>query len=310
MSKARRLVFVLLGSCLATACDLDASPDYLGESLFGLHGKVTIEDNHTQGKLVPALAFDNAERRRLDILDVHVRGEFPNNFSVDVFNPPPKATLVEAPPGEAHFVLGYVTAVSAEHAAFVPYVVSANQGGCDDEYCYLKVENCTEDKTKCYRETSRCDLMFQNCVITDMSGDDPGEAFAGLSENYRVLYLDDAVAAESKLSKRFAGGAELEAGYHLIAVRRRTQAEMDADDACLGRATREPASEFKQAVSEFNAARGTHVNINDQGVIECDDCDDEAIKAIAFGEVETERIKALRCSALEASSRSCCGMSA
>lgn len=133
---------------------------------------------------------------------------------------------------------------------------------------------------------------------------DTGEQFAGLSANYRVLYFDVAVSAGAELSKRFGGGAGLEAGYHLLAVRSRTQAETDADDACFARARKQAASEFADAVSEFEAAHGIHVDIDETGTISCDelveDCDEEALDSLAydFAEVLIEHVLELGCSAL------------
>src|SRR5689334_23343864 len=118
MSHSIRPSFALL-FLGAPACGSQATPDYAGETLLSLVGSVTIEDDQTDGKLVPALAFQN-DKGRLDIMDVEVHGEFPSNFSLAVHRPPGKESLMEGPPGEPRFALGFITAVTAEHPRFIP----------------------------------------------------------------------------------------------------------------------------------------------------------------------------------------------
>jgi hypothetical protein len=298
MSEIRRIALALAGLSLTCACDLEASPDYLGESLLSLQGKVTISDDRTEGALVPALAFENADDGRLDIVDVEVEGEFPNSFSLDVYTPPPNSALMEGPPGEARFAIGFVTAVSARHEPFIRYANGASGGGgeCDEEACYEEYETCTNDGSECYRETRRCDLDLENCVVIEMSGDpsirdDPWKSFAGLSRDYRVLYLSEALSAESEMAKLFAGGEPLAQGYHLLTVREQTAAEDDAGDACFARAERE-------VLKEYNEAHGTeYENFDMPG---CPDdgtpCDQISSKELeALWEALDERVSELGC---------------
>lgn len=287
-------------SCIYfAACDSQATPDYLGESMLSLVGSVTIEDDRTQGKLVPALAFENLDDGRLDILDVESRGEFPSSFELDVYTPPLEVSLMNGPPEEPRFALGYITAVAADHEPSIRFSYSQGVGGyCDDEACHEEFEACTPDGSRCYRETRRCDMNLENCVVTQTSGDpsildDPFRSFAGLSANYRVIYLDSPANAGSELANVFAGGARLDAGYHLLSVRPSTQAELQASVECFTRAEDE-------VIAAYNEQHGTSVeDINELGEgcaddgTPCESPDSEVIDEL-FDQVD-ERIQELGC---------------
>jgi hypothetical protein len=268
------------------ACGSLVTPDYAGDPLLHLVGKVTIEDDETEGKLRPALAFPNEDHGRLYIMDVAARGEFPSNFSLEVHLPPGVEALMEGPPGEPRFTLGYITAVTAEHAPFIPFTTSDGVSGhCDEEACYQEYETCTNDRSSCYRETRRCDLDMENCVVTASEGDpslieNPWKSFAGLSVNYRVLYLAGPAAAGSVLSDEFAAGAALPGGYHLLHVRQQTPEEEQAADECIARAEAD-------VVAAYNSAHGTNFETLDDLTepcqadgTPCQALDDEAMEAI------------------------------
>jgi hypothetical protein len=223
-------------------CDSQVTPRYVGESLLSLSGEVTITDDHTQGTLEPALAFENQDLGRLEIMDVASQGKFPSDFSLQVYTPPPSGALVAGPAGEPRYALGYVTAVSAHHRSAVNFAENTvESGSCDMQVCLIDFEACDPHGDSCYRETRRCDVNHKNCVVVATSGDaalgqDPRKFFAGLSANYQVLYLDAAAEADSALAKRFAEGARLSAGYHLLEVRPVSDAEGEAKEECFSTA--------------------------------------------------------------------------
>jgi hypothetical protein len=300
MSRLRGFSLAVSCACLALACDSQATPEYLGESLLSLQGQVTIEDDRTEGTLVPALAFENSEQGRLDIVDVEVEGQFPNSFSLDVYTPPPASAFMDGPPGEPRFALGYVTAVASDHESMVRFASgAAGQEFCDEEACYTETESCADDGETCYREERRCDLQGENCVVTAMSGDpsirdDPWRSFAGLSVNYRVLYLTSHARAGSEVAHEFAGGAALAAGYNLIAVRAQTALEYAEAEACFARAEAETLAEFNAA---HDRSYATLDEISDGCADDGTPCDQLPHSVIeAAWEAHDERVRAARCS--------------
>jgi hypothetical protein len=105
-----------------SACDLQASPEFRGQSLLTVRGSVTIAEDHTRGELVPALAFVNRETGEVHVLDVAVQGEFPSDFRIDVFTPPSPETLTQQTDfgdDEPRIALGYITAVTEDHPALL-----------------------------------------------------------------------------------------------------------------------------------------------------------------------------------------------
>src|ERR1043165_9611811 len=80
-------VLALLG-----ACDTRADPEYAGDSLLHLQGHVVLEDDDEE-PLTPVLAF--ATNQGYELVEVAVKGSFPNNFEIEVYSPPPAAARVD-----------------------------------------------------------------------------------------------------------------------------------------------------------------------------------------------------------------------
>ncbi|HEX6243432.1 MAG TPA: hypothetical protein VFZ61_21110 [Polyangiales bacterium] len=261
------------------ACDSQATPRYSGEPLLSLSGTVTTSADITQTDLVPTLAFENSQNDALELVDTQVQGEFPSKFTLRVYAPPPAGAFMQGPAG-LRYAIGYIGAATIHHPSSRRKPAgSATSGRCDQEACYIEYEACGEaNDAPCYRETRTCDLNRKNCVVTSRSGDlelgtDPWADFAGLSVNYQVLYLEDAVTAASPLAELFAEGAELAAGYHLLEVRAATEAEAEADYACWEEAGAD-------VIDAYNDAHGTSYEdafyVRDSCATDAKPCDDPA----------------------------------
>jgi hypothetical protein len=240
------LIFALLG------CDSQVGVAYRGEPLLSMTGRVELAEERPDGPLVPALAFLDEERGFVYFLDVEVTGEFPAEFSIDVFDPPPDDAFVPV----SKFLdgplaaVGYITAVVEDHPASVR--LGNHQGGlatCDAEQCRSEESWCTVDLSECYVEVGHCapdDLT--DCVI-EGSGDpalkeDAFEKFAGFSENYRVVYLKEAVPPDSYVA-RLTGSLEgLAAGYHLFELGPSTEAELAEHEVCWAEAAAAATEEY------------------------------------------------------------------
>jgi hypothetical protein len=282
------------------ACDAQHTSDYRGEALLSLRGSVEIaDDNHVKGKLVPAIAF--VTHGDVHIVDVDVHGEFPADFTLDVYEPPPDGIVTEEfeYPGEPEVAAGYITAVAVDHPSIVPLVqgVGSSGGPCvsqtstleDDagiadgggrnapEPCPVSKSWCRAgDQDDCYTETANCpnfNTPFDQCEVTAKSGDpalrgEIWDLFAGLSENYVIAYLRGDAAKRSVVAHELGGGKTgLSAGYHLIELSRESDADDEARTACENHAR-------ELAIDRYNEAHGTDYGPSDP---ETDSCYDESL---------------------------------
>jgi len=244
------------------ACDAQAPTDYVGESLLSLQGSVQLDPQTDTRALQPALAFWSEESRALHIVDVDVRGEFPNRFELGVYAPPPDDSFVMWKGGHetGRFAFGFVTAAPADHPEYAPMVSSSSSATCEDTGCDEQRSYCIGqgDAMQCYMETLRCPFAgadAQDCDTLSREGDprianEPWSTLAGLSENYVVLYFEEPLAAGSFVAHSLGFEGAVAAGYHLLAMRLPTEAEKELAKACDARAT-------QNAVERYNAAHGT-----------------------------------------------------
>ena len=68
------------------ACDPQASPLFRGVPLLTVNGSVSIAENHTRGKLQPALAFVNRRTGEMQILEVACGGDSHPTFASTCFH--------------------------------------------------------------------------------------------------------------------------------------------------------------------------------------------------------------------------------
>jgi hypothetical protein len=250
---------VLLAAQFLAGCDSQAGTDYRGEPLLSINGSVVIENQNPPENLVPALAFINYETRSLDFAEVEVAGEFPAQFTLDVFEPPPAGALFDSEdPGDENeptFAMGFITAVNADHPASVPGDEErGSSSSCGPSGCTRVVDVCAPGEG-CYHRVTHCDLNGDNCVVVEESGN-PALArgwlryVAGLSANYVVLYFPDGVRAGTTVSHHLNGSQALEPGYHLVEVTPFSPAEEAEQETCLEGARQD-------ALDRFNAEHGT-----------------------------------------------------
>jgi hypothetical protein len=250
---------VLLGAQLLAGCDAQVGEDYRGEPLLTINGSVVIQNTNPPENLVPALAFVDAKQASFHFTDVEVTGEFPNRFTLDVFDPPPAASLYDfEDPGDENeptYAMALITAVRADHAAMIPVQESGSVTcSSDSTVCTHFLEVCVPDGG-CYRRVEECDTDGENCVVIEESGD-PAWArswlhyMAGLSTNYQVLYFPDGVKANTQIAYGLNGNQALAPGYYLVEVAEFSPAEVAEQEACMEVARQE-------ALDRFNAKHGT-----------------------------------------------------
>ena len=270
----------LLALC---ACDPQASTAYNGESLLRVRGSVELTlDREYDGALQPALAFRNSEQNAFYIMDVAVRGEFPASFTLDVYEPPPdEAFIVANPhfPDEPQAAIGYITAVTDDRPDMIRFGdmwPSVGASGCapgpGTPPCEFTLweQWCAGNDDECYVEETRCPYMDaprEECTVTS-TGDpalkqDRWESFAGLSQNYIVLYLREPAAPRSWIASVLgARDGGLDAGYHLLAVAEPTDAQAREREACHEEAA-------IAATERYNEAHGTDFTWDDFEVEHC-----------------------------------------
>jgi hypothetical protein len=185
------------------------------------------------------VAFRGNHGSTITIVDVPVRGSFPSDFRIDLFEPPPDATLAYATrqhEGEPRVGFGYITAVTSDHPdmLYSGNSVAVTNYGCQpenrpDNLCMTReVQTCVVPSgiTPCYIEKTLCpseDASPDDCIM-ETSGD-PAltisnilDYFAGFSQNYQVIYLEDGARAGSATATYFGSQEDIPAGYSLYKV--------------------------------------------------------------------------------------------
>src|SRR4029077_16104679 len=131
-------------------------------------------------RLIPALAWVDYKHSQIDISEVEVEGEFPSNFTIHVYDPPPDEVL--GPVGERDSTVcgtaAYITAVTEKHPEAIRFANSGSStegasctGGpcaCPDGGCVSVSEVCTADGDSCYRVTTTCprsDSPPEDCKV-------------------------------------------------------------------------------------------------------------------------------------------------
>lgn len=266
-----RAALALCSFAQLLGCEPQASDAYRGEPLLVMRGSVALERASTEGELRPALAFLSNERAEIEIVEVESEGMFPAQFTLRVYQPPPEQAfgVISGEEGAPRVALAYITAVTAAHPDNIQFaaetVTSIGVNQCSPEPCEcpsegclrMTTELCTDDGERCFSETVRCpasDSPDEDCTV-EQSGDDaltesPWKSFGGLSENYAIFYLEEALEAESPFAIRLGTRDALEAGYNLVSIRALTAQELAENEAC--RAVAE-----EHAVERFNETHGT-----------------------------------------------------
>jgi hypothetical protein len=255
---------------LASGCDDQVAPGYYGQSLLSVTGSCVIENSHTQGELTPALAFDKGPV--ITIVDVPVQGTFPSKFRLEMYEPPPESTLhhpTRQEEGEPLVSIGHITAVTSDHPEklYVGNSLSVTVYDCKDEgrtdnMCLDRTEEtCPDpnvDKIPCYVEKRYCpkgDRESDQCIV-EKSGDpdlvrsDVYTKFAGLSQNYEVIYLAEAAAPGSATAAWLEAKGGVPAGYGLYEVTPLMGEEADEYSS-------EDSQAWELAAQYYNEAHGT-----------------------------------------------------
>jgi hypothetical protein len=285
--------FLLPLACFPiVACDAQSPTDYNGEPLFATLGRVELEPGTDTEALVPAIAFSVPSKSALEIMDADVQGEFPNRFQLALYTPPPDDTLVSysAPNGATRLSLGYVTAVHADHPQSAPIVRTKSDtrsiGTCPADGCIEQGSWCIGEgqDEQCYSETYRCDDAneeLDQCAVVDHQGDasireEPWSTLAGLSQNFVVLYLKDALLPNTQAGLAFGFKQPAVAGYHLIGVRDSTADEAQAAKACASNAE-------DVATDRYNSIHGTMLTFDE---IETHNCVDDGCDSVDLAELD------------------------
>ncbi len=251
-----------------SACDAQVSPVYAGEALLTMNGSVHIVHDSTEGALRPALAFVNQARSEIQLVDTEVKGEFPAAFTIHVYDPPPESMLFQLTPdsAERRMAIAYVTAVTAAHPTVIQYADNASStagtssgpgGDAGTSPTVDQTSLCTHDGKTCYTETVTCpqpDSPPSACTVTHTGDasltDDPFKSFAGISQNYAIVYLSAPLAAGTQGALALGTFDALSQGYNLLALRPLTSAEQARQSQCAADAEAE-------ALVRFNRAHGT-----------------------------------------------------
>jgi hypothetical protein len=257
-----------IGLC---ACGDQASTAYQGEPLFSMNGRVELNlTRQNADELQPALAFLGMESE-LRFLDVSMSGEFPSDFTLDVFDRPPQDAFVlsevlaalDAP----RMAVARFTVLPPDHPD-VLWVEEISEGGgclgpdCDpgNEWSAETTRWCTtrgEEADHCFAETVTCPSVdaADECEMT--TAGDPSLRVEEVSLNYLLMYVD-AAAPRGSVPAYLAGAREhgLSAGYHLLAVEQQTEAQIAEGELCENDAEH-------LALERYNTEHGTDITLDE-----------------------------------------------
>ena len=271
-ARAQRAVLACL---LLPACDPQAGDGYMGEPLLSVRGQATVSTPTGGEAIVPALCFiDDTTARasagtkslelshlppeieedlRSDqrigpeppwphdadhlvrIVDIENVGQFPSDFRVDVYVPPPVEALTASVAGEPRTAYGQFCAVKRDHRPST-HVVQFNEryrcngaenGASTD--CYIRMLWNVAGSDRYYTERYACPdgvSNYEDCALTSKQGDATlkletwAEDVLGVAATPSVIYLESPAAPESQTAWIWGGQqAGLPAGYHLFAAR-------------------------------------------------------------------------------------------
>lgn len=283
-------VFAILTLAVGLAgCDAQATTEYEGNSLFSMSGRIEVA-LEASDDLIPAIAFMAPGADEIRFVPAAVSGEFPANFRLDLYEPPPASVVdgfeYEEHPGEPRYTIGYIAAVTPNHLTTLYYGTSCTGTSenpvCNDEGCTGAMECKTFDAS--HRGTIHmfCPVgadaasitpPLQQCEITSRSGDpmlgslwkDP--MFAGAADNYAVAYLAGAAPAGGFVARRLGAPEGLSAGYHLLRTKpwyTWPAVELTAEQEAAEDAKQKCNDDARMlAVDRYNAAHGTDATVSD-----------------------------------------------
>jgi hypothetical protein len=211
---------ISFATCIsAAACDAQHDLDYTGQAVWTLLGSIVSRDARIDEDTSAAIYWSNAGRH-LDVLEeVEVEGDFPAEFTLRAYEPPPataRVSLAEVGIAALEIAVGVVVAVEKESAPFHPVVIGT---------------------------TEEPDIGALAPGETLLEGDNRAWLRGG-APGHLVVYLD-AEPPESAVCL-----ADFTAGYNLVALTPRTSAEVASKNACTQQA-------FDAALAAYNAEQGT-----------------------------------------------------
>jgi hypothetical protein len=186
LSRVKALPCLYVGLLVAAGCGAQATPDYPGEKLSVVKGKVVsaLTVPEVPDALVLANWGDVGAMFPPGGTTAEVEGEFPAQFSLALYEPPPEEKLFN-PADSIRF--------AQDERPFDPAV------------------------------ESRIALAHIVAVAKDASGNPDPYHVLGAAEGHALLYVEEDIAEDSLGAAMFH--APLEAGYHLLEVRAIPEAE-------------------------------------------------------------------------------------
>jgi hypothetical protein len=222
-------------------------------SMFTVRASVIASQVALTNNLVSALTFTPwlADWGHTDfiVMGDH-EGRLLEDFELKIYEPPPRAAMIQLTRGEPAIALGGIGIVSPEHPARLDWERDA-QG---------VMQVCDESGECGAAETNPCgSLNSPSCLGTVVSGKNWG--LHGVAGRFMVMYLDAPAEAGSIYSTFFAQGNRLPAGYNLIryesVIGTLAKGDQDAYFKCQQRAQ-------VTALSRFNVDHGTTYTTHDE----------------------------------------------
>lgn len=263
-----RTLQLLTFTTVSAGCDPLVSREYQGESRLALKVAVETGRSTTKDSIVPALGYLDGETLRFD--SVEPRGEFPAEFRIDVYSAPKGKLLTPLEPllaPEARIAIQFLAALPKKRRDLtidlgtkeLPEHALCWNGSCDvqpgrETRCSKGDEDprCSEEAAaQCTGDGCRAEREIE---LDDTGLSDELKNIVGFSQGHVVLYVRDALPAQSWAAMRLGAPDGLSIGYHLAALREPDEAAVAEASKCEGRAR-------EQALDAYNAERDSPLDV-------------------------------------------------
>jgi hypothetical protein len=212
---------LLAASISAAGCDAQHDVDYPGQALWTLLGAIVTGDAQIDEDTSAAIFWSNAGTH-LDVLEqVEVEGNFPAEFTLRAFEPPPppaQISLADVGIAALDIAFGLIVAVDRESAPFYPVVTTSDPEITGDALAP--------------GETLRLEEQ------------EPRPWLRGGAPGHLVAYLSAAPPASAVCIANFTPG------YNLLSLTPKTSADIASSEACDQQAE-------GLALEAYNAEQGT-----------------------------------------------------
>jgi hypothetical protein len=237
---------------LLPCCKSTSSLDTDSGQLLQLHGSLELPSGRAAGRPIAALLYADGHSH-LQLQELALQGSFPTDIQVELRKPPPEGALYNIGElDEPRVASGFLTMIPESHPDSMRFTTVTTRDVSCQGACEITERWCADD-FECYSEVRICpDASPSPSCTLHTEGDEalkqppPWDLFAGVSEDYVLVYASASLPAGSVTATLFGSPMGMSQGYHVLEARRLADSELAAQHACWNAAV-------EDAVEQLNA---------------------------------------------------------